>query len=68
MYRHRSKKQKNTPSGTRIRRICLEGRSVTLTPIAYTDSFEKRVISKIALKFLNVRAGCFRRLSELIKK
>ena len=28
------KTKKNTPSGTRIRRICLEGRSVTLTPMA----------------------------------
>ena len=30
----RKKEKKSTPSGTRIRRICLEGRSVTLTPMA----------------------------------
>ena len=32
--RRQKKQKKSTPSGTRIRRICLEGRSVTLTPMA----------------------------------
>ena len=32
--RRQKKTKKSTPSGTRIRRICLEGRSVTLTPMA----------------------------------